>query len=138
MIPPPAGEGVVGVGMCQDWLVRRLPDNKRLTPWAQELRGALTPAERELWYQFLNDQPVRWMRQRPIGQYIADFYCALFKLIIELDGSQHYTPEGLARDAARTVALEQFGVRVIRFSNHDVMHHFDAVCEQITIETTRE
>jgi len=119
-------------------VVRRLPYNKRLTPWAQELRGALTPAGRKLWYQFLNDQPVRWLRQRPIGQYIPDFYCASFKLIIELDGSQHYTPEGLARDAARTVALEQFGVRVIRFKNHDVMHHFDAVCEQITKETTRE
>ena len=97
--------------------------------------GALTPTERKLWYQFLNDQPVREMRQRPIGQYIADFYCASFKRIVELDGSQHFAPEGLARDAVRTLALEQFGVRVIRFANAEVMRNFNAVCEKIQAET---
>ena len=64
--------------------MRRLLYNKRLTSWAQKLRGALTPTERKLWYQFLNDQLVRWMRQRSIGQYIADFYCASFKLIVAM------------------------------------------------------
>ena len=122
--------------MCEDCLVRRLPYNKRLTPWAQELRAALTPAERKLWYGFLNDQPVRWMRQRPIGRFIADFYCASFKLVVELDGSQHYTAEGLARDEIRTAALERFGVRVIRFPNAEEMQNFSAVCQKITAETT--
>ena len=110
---------------------RRWPYNKQLTPRAQALRGRMTDAEKKLWYQFLRHQSVRWLRQRPIGQFIVDFYCASSKLVIEVDGSQHPTPEGLAKDAQRTAALEQFGIRVIRFKNHEVLTNFAAVCQQI-------
>jgi very-short-patch-repair endonuclease len=91
----------------------------------------MTPAECKLWYQFLSGHEVRFLRQRPIGQYIPDFYCASRRLVIELDGSQHHTPEGLARDAARTAALEQSNITVIRFTNAEVMNHFQAVCAKI-------
>jgi very-short-patch-repair endonuclease len=91
----------------------------------------MTPAERKLWYQFLSGHEVRFLRQRPIGSFIPDFYCASRRLVIELDGSQHHTLEGLARDAARTAALEQSNITVIRFTNAEVMNHFSAVCLQI-------
>jgi very-short-patch-repair endonuclease len=91
----------------------------------------MTPAERKLWYQFLSDHEVRFLRQRPIGSFIPDFYCASRRLVIELDGSQHHTPEGLVRDAARTAALEQSNITVIRFTNTEVMNHFPAVCAKI-------
>jgi very-short-patch-repair endonuclease len=91
----------------------------------------MTPAERKLWYQFLSGHEVRFLRQRPIGSFIPDFYCASRRLVIELDGSQHHTPEGLVRDAARTAALEQSNITVIRFTNAEVMNHFSAVCLKI-------
>jgi very-short-patch-repair endonuclease len=112
-------------------VVRRLPYRRDLTARAQELRGDLTPAERKLWYQFLSGHEIRFLRQRPIGSFIPDFYCASRKLVIELDGSQHHTPDGLARDAIRTAYLESLGLRVIRFTNAEVMNQFSAVCFQI-------
>ncbi|MBR1408165.1 MAG: DUF559 domain-containing protein [Clostridia bacterium] len=103
----------------------------KLRPYARENRHSPTHQERELWYRFLRNYPVKIYRQRMIGVYIADFYCAAAKLIIELDGNQHHTEEGLASDRNRTAALGEFLVEVIRFSNEQVDNHFNEVCQVI-------
>ena len=106
--------------------------NKLTVPLAKELRKDMTKEEKHLWYDFLKDYPVRFMRQRTMGPYIADFYCAKAKLVIELDGSQHYSDEGLKSDIERTKFLEkEFGIKVIRFSNLDIMQKFEGVCVYI-------
>ena len=116
--------------------IGNLPYDRRLKPRAQELRRNMTPQERRLWYGFLRQYPVKVYRQRMIDHFIADFYCAKAKLVIELDGSQHYTEQGKEYDEQRTAILEQYGVQVLRFTNLDVDRHLDAVCAQIdsTIE----
>ena len=91
----------------------------------------MTPQERHLWYDFLRSHEMKFYRQRPIGQYIADFYCSKAKLVVELDGSQHFMPEGILHDAARTEAIHKYGVRVLRFSNADINENFSGVCEYI-------
>ena len=91
----------------------------------------MTPQERKLWYLFLRQYPVRFYRQRPIASYIADFYCASAKLVIEIDGAQHYTDEGYKRDWKRSDVLEAFGLRILRFTNEEIDRHFDSVCETI-------
>ena len=105
--------------------------NPKLTPRAQELRREATPQEKHLWYDFLSTHPMRFLRQRVIGSFIADFYCHEARLVIEIDGSQHFTPEGLRYDAQRTATLETLNLRVIRFTNHEVDHQFDGVCQMI-------
>lgn len=91
----------------------------------------MTEAERHLWYDFLRNYPIRFQRQKAIGNYIADFYCAKAKLIIELDGSQHYTDFGTEKDIGRTKNLKKSGVTVLRFSNLDVKNNFWGVCTVI-------
>ena len=81
-----------------------------------------------MWFCFLKDYPIKIYRQRVIGSYIADFYCSKAKLIIEIDGSQHYTDEGMNCDENRTSAINDFGVDAIRFSNYDVNTNFEGVC----------
>ena len=105
--------------------------NKRLVPFAKQLRKTLTKEERRLWYDFLRDYPVRFSRQKVLGKYIVDFYCAKAKLVIELDGSQHYEDEGSANDIERTRFLEGYGLTVIRIANNDIHQNFTAVCEYI-------
>ena len=105
--------------------------NKNLIPRAKELRKNATPQENELWYKFLRTYPIRFQRQKTIGQFIADFYCHEAKLAIELDGSQHFTPEGITHDEARTAAIETVGVEVLRFTNRDIDSKFKAVCTKI-------
>ena len=105
--------------------------NSKLTSRAQSLRKAMTKEERRLWYEYLHNYPVRFRRQVTCGNYILDFYCAAAKLAIELDGSQHYEPAGQAYDARRSAYLEQLGIRVLRFSNSDVMNQLRGVCEVI-------
>ena len=73
--------------------------NKKLVPLARQLRKEMTKEERHLWYDYLRSYPVRFLRQRVIGKYIVDFYCAEAKLIVELDGSQHYESENIEKDA---------------------------------------
>ena len=116
--------------------IGNLPYDRHLTERAQALRREMTPQERKLWYQFLRQYPVKVYRQRVIDHFIADFFCAKAKLVIELDGSQHYTEQGKEYDEQRTAILEQYGVQVLRFTNLDVDRHLDAVCAQIdsTIE----
>jgi very-short-patch-repair endonuclease len=98
---------------------------------ARELRANMTEAERKLWFQFLRGFPYPVLRQKPIADFIVDFYCARLGLIIEVDGDSHYELAALAYDAARAVTLAQLGLRVIRFTNDEVMHAFDSVCERI-------
>ena len=100
---------------------------------AKALRKHATPQENHLWYDFLKTYPVKFRRQSIIQSYIVDFYCPAVKLAVEIDGSQHYAPEGKAYDAARTAAIEQFGIKVIRFSNHDVTCNFSSVCDAIDL-----
>jgi len=80
---------------------------------------------------FLCDYPIRFRRQEIIGSYIADFYCDKAKLMIELDGSQHYEESGRQRDAQRTAYMESLGMRVLRFDNCDVMQNFEGVCQAV-------
>ena len=100
-------------------------------PLAQQLRRDMTRQERRLWYDYLSACPVRFRRQKQFGNYIVDFYCASHKLVIEIDGSQHYEPEEAAYDAQRTAYLNGIGLTVMRFSNHDIDAHFDGVCASI-------
>ena len=91
----------------------------------------MTKEEAHLWYQFLCRYPLRFRRQYVIGNYITDFYCHKAKLVVELDGSQHYSPEEMEYDRKRTAYLESQGLKVMRFSNLDVMRQFRRVCEAV-------
>ena len=105
--------------------------NPTLKPYAQKLRRNMTKEERRLWYDFLKPLSVTVRRQTVIGPYIVDFYIASAKLVIELDGSQHYREEGVAADRERDRFLGEQGIRVLRFSNYDVNQHFEGVCGKI-------
>ena len=107
-------------------------DNSQLEN-ARRLRREMTPHERKLWYLFLRKYPVKIYKQRIIGRFIVDFYCASAKLVIELDGSQHYEPQGTAYDSERSAFLTALGLEVLRFSNRDVDRDFRGVCTQIDI-----
>ncbi len=111
--------------------IERNPD---LTQKARELRKNMTPWERKLWYDFLRTYPVRFQRQKPIDNYIVDFYCASHKLVTELDGGQHYEESGIMYDQRRTQTLEGLGVWVLRFSNWDVDTNFQGVCRAVVSE----
>lgn len=102
--------------------------NKQLISRAKKLRRDMTKQEKHLWYDFLSRYPIRFQRQKTIGNYIVDFYCHKAKLVVELDGSQHFDEQGIAYDAKRTAFLESLGLRVVRFSNHDVDSNFNGVC----------
>ena len=107
--------------------------NKANIPLAKALRKNMTPWERKLWYEYLRNYPVRFQRQKAIGAYIADFYCAKARLVVELDGGGHFTPEQRDADAVRTNALEAMGLTVLRISNLDVDRNFRGVCEAIDL-----
>ena len=102
-----------------------------LTPRAKELRRDMTPEERRLWYDFLKDYPVRFLRQKVIDGYIVDFYCASAKIAIELDGSQHYTQAGVEYDEERDRLLQAWGIEVIRFPNDVLRDKFEETCRDI-------
>ena len=107
------------------------PYNKDNVPLARKLRKEMTPWERKLWYEYLSGYPVRFQRQKAIGEYIVDFYCVKACLVVELDGGGHYEAEQAQKDAARTADLEGMGLHVLRFSNLDVDRNFSGVCEMI-------
>ena len=93
----------------------------------------MTKEERKLWYEFLREYPVRFLRQKVIGQYIVDFYCAQAGLILEIDGGQHYEEENLIQDRLRSMVLAQYGLEVLRFTNLEVKENFFGVCEAIEL-----
>ena len=105
--------------------------NAKLTPVAKKLRKNMTKEERRLWYDLLRDYPVRFFRQKVLGRYIVDFYCAQANLVIELDDSQHYQTAEQEKDAERTAFLEQYGLCVVRIPNNAVNENFRGVCEYI-------
>lgn len=114
-----------------------LPYNKKLILRAKTLRKEMTKQEKHLWYDFLIKFPVQFQRQKAIDHFIVDFYCHNAKLIIEIDGSQHYTEEALAYDKQRTDTLNSYGLKVMRFSNIDVDTNFDIVCQMIDKEVRK-
>ena len=106
--------------------------NKNLTEKSRSLRKNMTKEERKLWYEFLKNYEVRFNRQKVLGKYIVDFYCAKARLVIELDGSQHYeTPQAMLNDARREEFIEGFGVVVVRVTNNLVNDNFRGVCESL-------
>ena len=107
--------------------------NKALVPNAKNLRKNLTKEERRLWYDYMRTYPVKFLRQKIIGKYIVDFYCAKAKLIVELDGSQHYEEKGMEYDAERTAFLELYSIRVLRIPNNEVIQNFRGVCDYIDL-----
>ena len=107
--------------------------NKSLVSNARNLRKNMTKEERHLWYDFLRFYPVKFLRQKILGKYIVDFYCAEAKLIVELDGSQHYEDKGREYDTERTAYLEQYDVRVLRIPNNEVNQNFSGACEYIDL-----
>ena len=103
---------------------------------ARNLRQNATPQENHLWYDFLSKYKIRFQRQKTIDNFIADFYCHKAKLVIEIDGSQHYDTAGKQKDEFRTEILEGYDLKVIRFTNVQVNTNFRGVCEYIDIVVT--
>src|SRR5689334_9459483 len=101
---------------------------RRLKAPSRALGRDPTPAERKLWFELLRHLPHKFTRQKPLGAYIADFYCSRLRLVIEIDGDSHFTDRGDTYDAKRTAALAAINVRVIRFTNREVMEEFEGVC----------
>ena len=105
--------------------------NADLVQNAKSLRRSMTKEERHLWYDFLRAYSIRFSRQKVLGRYIVDFYCAEAGLVIELDGSQHFEEENMAQDAERTRYIERYGLKVVRIPNNEVNRNFTGVCEYI-------
>ena len=106
--------------------------NKSIVPLAKNLRKNMTKEEKHLWYDFLRTHPARFIRQKALGPYIVDFYCAVAKLVIELDGSQHFSDEHFEYDVKRTEFLgKEYGIRVVRFTNIEITKKFSGVCAYI-------
>ncbi len=106
-------------------------NNPALTAYAKKLRTNMTKEEKHLWYDFLKDLPFTINRQKVINKYIVDFYIASAKIVIELDGSQHYEYEGIKNDSQRDEHLNGLGIKVLRYSNKDINCNFEAVCQDI-------
>ena len=111
-----------------------IPYNKKLVPLARLLRKNMTKEEKHLWYDFSKKLPVNVRRQHNIHNYIVDFYVAEKKTVIEIDGRQHLTDEHIKSDMVRDQALEELGLKVIRYSNKDINSNFHAVCMDILKE----
>jgi len=107
--------------------------NKSNIPLAKVLRKNMTPWEQKLWYSFLRNYPVRFQRQKAIGNYIADFYCAKARLVVELDGGGHFTEEQSVKDDVRTKEFEEKNLTVLRICNSDLDRNFYGVCEYIDL-----
>ena len=105
--------------------------NGKLTEFAKKLRREMTKEEKHLWYDFLKFLPYTFNRQKVVGEYIVDFYCAKANLAIEIDGWQHGTKENVEYDNKRTQYLEKMGIKVVRYSNKDIQKRFEAVCQDI-------
>ena len=106
-------------------------NNPYLTEFSQELRSNMTKEEKHLWYDFLKKLPETVNRQKVVGNYILDFYCAKAKIAIELDGSQHYDKSGKEKDSERDAFLNELGITVLRYKNEYVNRYFDDVCRDI-------
>ncbi len=107
--------------------------DKGLKSFSQQLRKTMTDAERKLWSRIRGKQlkNLQFYRQKPIGNYIVDFYCPKAKVVVELDGGQHYTEEGKEKDIIRDEYLADEGLQVLRFSDRDVLAKIDSVLEKM-------
>ncbi len=105
--------------------------NPQLTDRAKNLRKNMTKEEKHLWYDFLRNFPVRFIRQKVIDNYIVDFYCAKAGVVIELDGSKHYGERGMQYDKIRTEKLKGRDLIVIRIPNNEINTNFEGVCQYI-------
>ena len=105
--------------------------NVKLVPIAKNNRKNMTPQERHLWYSYLSKHRFHWQRQRVISGFIVDFYCHAAKLVIEIDGKQHYTEQGIAYDTERTQVLQGYGLKVLRYTNQQLECNFQEVCWDI-------
>jgi very-short-patch-repair endonuclease len=110
-----------------------LPFNKALQDFARELRRNMTDAERRVWAVIRKKQlkGYRFYRQKNIGNYIVDFYCSAAKLIVEIDGGQHYSPEGIWKDAVCDAYIAGLGLTVLRFTDREALENTDEVLEEI-------
>ena len=106
-------------------------NNSKLTGFSQKLRKEMTAEEKKLWYQFLKKLPFTVHRQKVIGNYIADFYCAKAALVIELDGTQHFETDRQKADVERDAYFRSLGITVLRYSNRQINQEFSRVCEDI-------
>jgi very-short-patch-repair endonuclease len=106
--------------------------NPVLIDRARLMRRAMTEAECRIWFEILQTLQPRFRRQRPVGRFVVDFYCAARKLVVEVDGASHDSEEAFAYDQERTVFLESQGLTVLRFSNAEVMTNLDGVYEAIS------
>lgn len=102
--------------------------NPKLKSKSRRLRKDMTKQEKHLWYDFLQSYPVKFYRQRSVGNFILDFYCSQAGLAIELDGSQHYSDQGELFDNFRTQIINTYGIKVLRFSNLDIDTNFQGIC----------
>ncbi|MGR3309949.1 MAG: endonuclease domain-containing protein [Candidatus Brocadiales bacterium] len=109
------------------------PYNKRLKKYSRKLRDNMTDAERLLWSKIRRKQlkDHQFYRQKIIGNYIVDFYCAKANLVIEIDGGQHYTDEGKEKDRVRDDYMASLGLKVLRFSDREVFVNLKEVMEKI-------
>jgi len=107
--------------------------NKKLKHLSRTLRINMADAEKLLWSKIRGKQlkGLQFYRQKIIGNYIADFYCPKSKLVIEVDGGQHYSDEGKEKDKIRDDYMKGAGITVIRFSDREVLKNIDAVLEEI-------
>ena len=123
------GEGVSHIPVTKP----HKPRNEEAADRRRRLRRDSTDAERALWHVLRNRQiaGVKFGRQHQYGPYVLDFFCVERRLAVEVDGSQHYTPDGLARDSVRTAYLEARGVSVLRFSNLEVLSEAVGVVARI-------
>ena len=112
-------------------IVMERKHNPKIVPTAKMLRKNMTKEERHLWYDYLRTHPARFSRQKVLGRYIADFYSAQAKLVVELDGGGHYTEEAKQYDNERTAFLEAYGLKVICVPNNEVNSNFRGVCDYI-------
>ncbi len=116
----------------------QIKSNSNLVPNAKKLRKEMTKEERHLWYGYLREYPVKFNRQKILGKYIVDFYCAKAKLVVELDGSQHFEQDMIEKDINRTTFLEEYGLTVLRVPNNEVNNNFRNVCEYIDYIVTQK
>ena len=108
-----------------------MPYNPDLKELARNLRLNMTPAEKKLWYNYLRDFRYRVLRQKPIDNYIVDFYCPKLQLVIEIDGESHYTEKAKINDVKRTQTINSYGLKEIRFTNIEILENLEGVCEII-------
>ena len=105
--------------------------DKRTRTLAKNMRKRMTRQEYRLYSRFLSSLPVTVCRQKVIGNYIVDFLIPSANLIIEVDGSQHYSPQGMESDAKRDAGLRSEGYEILRYSNADVMQNLPGVADDI-------